>query len=175
MARTVTVNGDDVKAAEGGGFKVYPAGDYIGEIIDVKAAKDGVAKQGPNKGKPAINVTIKFTESGTGEGVGKKFIAWQVPDFQTWASGSSAFLFFQFYKALGVVFPKAGESGEAELPDFVDIIGQEIGVTLKIDGETLNDDGSVKYAASNKVARFFLASEGVKVSEPTEADEEFEL
>jgi hypothetical protein len=169
MARTATVSGDDVKAAEGGGFKVYPAGDYIGEIIDVKAAKDGAAKQGPNKGKPALNVTIKFTESGTGEGVGKKFIAWQVPDFDKWDSGSVAFLYFQFYKALGVVFPKAGESGEIELPDLVDIIGQEIGVTLNIQAAT------EKYAASNKVAKFFPASDGVKIAEPTEDDEEFAL
>jgi hypothetical protein len=114
-------------------------------------------------------VTIKVTESGTGEGVGKKFIAWQVPDFDKWDSGSVAFLYFQFYKALGVVFPKAGESGEIELPDLVDIIGQEIGVTLNIQAAT------EKYAASNKVAKFFPASDGVKIAEPTEDDEEFAL
>lgn len=169
MARTVHVSGDDAKAAESGGSFLWPAGDYIGEIIDVKEAE--YAKQGANKGKPALNVKVRFTESGTGKGVGKKFVAWQVPDFPKFASGSSAFLYYQFYKALGVVFPKEGEEGEVELPDLIDLLEQEIGLKLEIEP----GDAAKGYKDRNKVAGFFPASKGVEVKEPTEADDEFKL
>lgn len=169
MGRIITASGDDAKAAETGGFALWPAGDYIGEIIDI--TKGTVAKQGPNKDKPGMNVKVRFTESGTGKGVGKKFVAWQVPDFEKWASGSSAFLFYQFYKALGIEFPKEGESFDVELPDHIDLLGQEIGLKLVIEA----GDEKKGYKDKNKVAGFFAASKGVAVTEPTEADEEFEL
>jgi hypothetical protein len=166
MGRTVTVNGDD---AQGGTF-VYPAGEYIGQIIDVQVAKDGFAKKGAHADKkkyPALNVKLKWVEAPNENHVGKKFVAWQVPDFPTFASGSAAFLYFQFYKALGVVFPKAGESGDVELPDFEDIVGEEIGVRLTV------QEATEQYKASNKVGGFFPAEDGIKT--PTEANDEFDL
>jgi hypothetical protein len=166
MGRTVTVDGDD--AASGGSF-LYPDGEYIGEIIDVQSAKDGYAKSGANKGKPAINVKFRWEEAQKDGHVGKKFVAWQVPDFPKFASGSAAFLYFQFYKALGVVFPKEGESGEVELPDFDDILGQTIGVRLSVE----EGDVSKGYKDRNKVSAFFPPDKGITVT--TEASEEFDL
>jgi hypothetical protein len=169
MARTRTISGDDVKAADEGGFALYTDGDYIGQIIDVKEAP--YAKQGANAGKPALNVTIRIIESSTGEGVGKKFIAWQVPDFDKFASGSNAWLYFQFYKALGVVFPKAGESEDVDLPELIDIIDQEIGFHLTI------QEASGNYKAKNQVSRFFPASDGIEAVDapPSKDDEAFTL
>jgi hypothetical protein len=136
MARTRTISGDDVKAADEGGFALYTDGDYS-----------------------------------TGEGVGKKLIAWQVPDFDKFASGSNAWLYFQFYKALGVVFPKAGESEDVDLPELIDIIDQEIGFHLTI------QEASGNYKAKNQVSRFFPASDGIEAVDapPSKDDEAFTL
>lgn len=170
MARTITASGDDAKASESNGFSLWPDGDYIGEIIDVTATTYGKPESSsPNRNKPAMNVKVRFTESGTGVGVGKKFVAWQIPDFEKFESGSSAFLFYQFYKALGVEFPKAGETAEVELPDHIDLLGQEIGLKIVI------EKGTGNYKDKNKVNGFFPASKGVAVTEAKEADEEFTL
>lgn len=155
MARSITVSGSDAKAAESTGFKPWPAGNYIGTIIDVKETTIGkVGSKSPNAKKPALNVTVKFTDSNTGKGEGKKFIAWRVPDFTKWASGEGAFLFYQFYKALGVVFPPDGEDGDVDVPDLEELLDQEIGIALKIE----KDDKGV---SRNAVAGFFAASKGV--------------
>lgn len=164
MAREVAVSGTDAKASESTGFKPWPAGNYIGTIIDVKATTFGKAKTG-NAAKPALNVTVKFTDSNTGKGEGKKFIAWRVPDFPKWESGSSAFLFYQFYKALGVVFPPDGEDGKVEIPDLEELLDQEIGITLKIEKDN-------KDVPRNEVAGFFAASKGVGESVATADDSE---
>lgn len=172
MARTVTVSGDDAKNSAGG-FKAYPEGEYIGEIIDIKTV--AFAKSGAHADKakyPANNIQFKFTEAGPGEEfVGKKFTAWQVPDFFAFASGKSAWLAYQFYKAAGVTFPEKG-NGEAELPDLEDLWGEEIGLRITreartdANGDTVtDDDGNTVY--QNRVAAFFPASKGVKVTEGT--------
>lgn len=157
MARTFKVDGTAAEeAAQGGQFTPYPSGDYVGEIIDVKDSF--AANSGPNR-KPTINVTFRIVESGTGKGVGKKFTAWRVPAFDKWASGKVAFQFYQFWKAVGVEFPKAGESAEVELPDNEDLMGELIGFELFIE-----DDN--KGQPRNNVRRFFPASEGVRDSTP---------
>lgn len=157
MGIVVKSSAEDAKNAEAG-FPVFPAGQYIMQIIDVeptKAAKPG----GPNSDLDAINVKFRITESGTGEGVGKKFTAFRVPQFTKWASGGVAFLHYQFYKALGVVF----EDGDTELPDNEDLLEQEIGVTLKI-GD--NNSGGKR----NEVSSFFPASKGITAVAPVEGD-----
>lgn len=174
MARTVGVSGADAKSAESTGFKAYPEGEYIGEIIDVKSAAFAKSGQHADKTKyPANNIQVKFTEAGPGEEfVGKKFTAWQVPDFPKFASGKSAWLFYQFYKATGVEFPEG--DGDVELPDLDDLYGEEIGIRISREeqqdaaGNTLlGDDGEPKYR--NRVSAFFPASKGVKVTGGGEA------
>lgn len=150
MARTVSVSGEDAKNSESAGsYKPYPDGNYIGEIIDVTT---DTVKSEANKGLTRLNVKVKFTESNTGKGVGKKFVAWGVPDFSKWKTGGVAFEFYQFYKALGVQFPEG--DGDVDLPDLEDLIGEEIGITLKT-------GGNLKGEPRNEVDRFFPASKGV--------------
>lgn len=158
MGRSVAVSGTDAVAAESSGSFVYPAGEYIGEIIKVDETK--FAKQGQHKDYNALNVKVRFTESGTGVGEGKKFVAWNVPDFPKFASGKSAWLFYQLYKALGVVFPEG--DGDVDLPDFEDILEQEIGLRLEIE-DSKNAAGEIT-GKRNRVVGFFPAKNGVKES-----------
>lgn len=175
MGRVVTgVTESEAKEAASNVFKAYPAGEYIGKIIGTK--KTTVANSGANKDTPAINVEFKFTEAGPGESyVGKKFTAFRVPDAPKFASGKSAFLYFQLYKALGVVFADT-EDGETELPDYEDMWGEEVGIRLvqeqKEDGKgniVTDDDGNPVLV--NRVAAFFPASKGVKVTVDAESDD----
>lgn len=175
MGITVAVSGEDAKASSGV-FKAYPEGEYVGEIIDVKQS---AVKGGANKGKPTLEVQFKFTEAGPGdEFVGKKYKEFQVPLFGKWASGKSAFQFYQFFKALGVVFPEG--DGEVELPDIEDLWGQEVGIRLtreeKEDGKgnkVTDDDGNQVYV--NRTSGFFPASKGIKASAPADAEGGFTL
>jgi hypothetical protein len=175
MPRVISVSKEDVAASEstGGGGFLYPAGEYVGKIIDIQPAKDGFAKQGAHADTakyPAFNVKVEFTESGTGVGIGKKYVAWQVPDFPTFASGKKAWLFTQFYKALGLI---DGE-GDAELPDLsdpdeaADLLDREIGLRLEIQEGQDNPNGG-KYPDRNRVAAFYSAEKGVTESTPVQA------
>lgn len=171
MGRTVSgVSASEAKDAVSNKFPVYPAGEYVGEIVDIK--QDSI-KSAANKGKPTLNIQVKFTESSTGEGIGKKFTAFGVPDFPRWASDKVAFLFYQFYKALGVEFPEKG--GDVELPDLDDLWGQEIGVRLtveekEINGKTVTDDEG-EPVLQNRVGGFFPASKGIKATAAVDKDE----
>ncbi len=169
MGRSVNVSGADAKSAESTGFKAYPEGEYTGKIIDIKGA--AFAKSGAHADKskyPANNIQVKFTEAGPGEEfVGKKFTAWQVPDFFKFASGKSAWLAYQFYKAVGVEFPEG--DGDVELPDLDDLYGEEIGIRISYEeaqdkdgNDVFDDNGDQVYR--NKVTAFFPASKGVKVT-----------
>lgn len=174
MGRTITgVSEAEAKEAASSVFKAYPAGEYIAKIIGTK--KTTVANSGANKETPAINVELKFTEAGPGDAyVGKKFTAFRVPDAPKFASGKNAFLFFQFYKALGVSFAEDG--GDTELPDYEDLWGEEIGVRLvqeqKEDGKgNVVEDDEGNPVMVNRVAAFFPASKGVKVTTTADDDE----
>lgn len=178
MGRTVAVKAKDAKSAvEGGKFKPYPEGEYIAEIIDVEEPEGGI-KSGQNRGKPTLKVTMRFTDENE-VGAGKKYIEWGVPLFTEWASGKSAFLFYQFFKAVGVEFP---EDGDVDLPDNDELLGEEIGVRLTVqDSNKLDPDFPPEdevYLKQNRTGGFFPASRGIKSppkadsgsSEPTEKD-----
>lgn len=172
MGRVVTGASAEEAVAAKSGFKAYPAGEYIGKIIGTKEGKFTSAK---NKDKPNLKVEFKFTEAGPGdEYVGKKYTEFNVPLFATWNSGAVAFLFYQFYEALGVKFPKGG--GDVELPDDEDIWGEEIGIRIgqepsqdKQGNPVLDDDGNP--VMRNKTLGFFPASKGVKVTVDAESDD----
>lgn len=151
MGRSFNNKAEDAKKAlEGGGGKPLPTGEYLAIISDVS---DTVLKSQANAGKEALNLKLTITESGTGQGVGRKVNAWRVPLFDKWGSGKTAFEFFTFHKALGVDF---SQDGEVDLPDNDEILGQEIGVYLTI-GEP-NEKGQ----SYNEVGRWFPASDGIK-------------
>lgn len=160
MARTIKANGD--AANDTGRFKNYPVGEYIGEIIDVERTK--FAKTGDNKNMDAMNVKVRFTEAGPGEQyVGKKFVAFRVPDEPEFASGAAAYRFYQFYKAVGVPFPGKGEEFDVELPEHEDLLGEEIGIELGLEDTNKEDpDNPGEFLKRNAVVRFFPASDGVK-------------
>jgi hypothetical protein len=174
MARTVTgVSAEDAAAAVSNRFPVYPAGEYIATIVDVEAKK---IQSAANKGKPVLKIKFKITESGTEEGIGKTYTEFNVPDFPTWSSGQTAFLFYQFYRALGVEF---SGSGEAELPDLEDLFGEEIGIRLTVEEKTdkagnkdTDDEGNP--LLQNRTGGFFSADKGVKMTVST-ADDKFTL
>lgn len=174
MARVRKVSGATAEAGlSGGAFKNYPVGEYIGQIIDIKQDK---IKSGNNKGKEVLHVQFKFTEAGPDESlVGKKFTAFRVPDFEEWASGSAAFLHFQFYKALGVTFPPKGEDGDVEYPDFDDMLGEEVGIQIGLEDTNKVDEETGEFTKRNAVVRFFPASDGVTVTEAEGEDEGFTL
>lgn len=164
MARSVKASGD--AAAATGGFTPLPAGEYIMTITDVK--KSTVGKSGENEKTPALDIEFKIAESGTGTGVGRKFISFRQIDVPAFASGKSGFMFYQFYKALGVEFPKEGEDAEVELPDLQELLGEEVGVRLsKEPADEYNENGS------NRIKAYFPASKGLKVA--TVDKEEFVL
>lgn len=127
MARIVSIDG--TKAAESaGGFALLPEGDWIAEII---STKDGVYKSEKNSGVPKLELGFKIIE-GPDEFVGKKFKDFNIPMQGEWKNGTNAFMFYQFFEAVGVKFPKKGETADVELPDNEELWGVEIGVTSKI-------------------------------------------
>lgn len=156
MAFTIKVNAAAAKeAASGGDFKPYAPGDYI---VEIKNVVEGEFAGANSKGLPKWEV--HYTIVDPDEFAGKKFRDFNVPVFTEWKSGKSAFMFYQFFGALGVDF---SEDGEVELPDPDDTWGEQIGVTLGI--EEYNDK------PRNVVKRYFPAADGIK-NVPAYADEE---
>lgn len=155
MGRSFNNNPETAKKAlEGGGGGPVRVGEYIVRIDDVQDV--AFANKGPHADKkkyPAVNLKLKIIETGTGEGEGRKVSAFRVPMFDEFASGKSAFEFFQFFKALGVDF---SAEGEIDLPENDDILGAEVGVYLTI------GDPNEKGNRYNEVSRWFPASDGVK-------------
>jgi len=151
MARTVSTSAADAKGATAG-FTPLPAGDYIVEIIDVEEGVYGPASA--NSGKPKLTVQYKVVEPE--EFAGRKFKDFSVPLFPKWTSGKVAFIFYQFFKALGVEF---NDDGDTDLPENEDLWEQTIGVKLGV--EPKNSDPST---LQNKVQGYFDPSKGVQTA-----------
>lgn len=163
MARTISVSGDTAVEATQGAFPLLDDGDYIATII---GAEDQVVKSEANKGLPTLDVQFKISE---GDFAGKKYKAFGVPVFEKWKSGKVAFQFFTFWGAVGVKFPKKGESFDVEIPDNEDLLGEEIGVRV-----TTKPDRNGK---PRNNFDFFPASQGVSEAPKPAAvdDDEFVL
>jgi len=166
MSREVKVSGDEAVNATKG-FTPLKAGQYIGKIIDVKPGK---FKGTNSKGQDKIEVQYKIIESGTGEGTNRKLKDFNVPLQGAWLNGSSAFIFYQFFGALGVEFPKKGESATVTLPDDDELMGEEVGLNLTIEDSNKKDDDG-EWIKANKVAGYFPASKGLKVVVTADEDE----
>ena len=132
MGRTVNVSGAAVKGSQGTAFAPLPAGKYNVSVFDLA---EGEYKNGVNKGKKFLKLQLRISEGQTGT---NRRVFTNVGDFERWNPkagkevGAVNFQYFQFYKALGVVFPKPGEDGEVELPDFDEIEGADLAIKLKI-------------------------------------------
>lgn len=165
MARTVKNNAQEAKEATAG-FTPYPAGDYLVEIIDVE---QGAFKSQANAGVPKLDVQFRILEPAeTDEGrvlAGKKFKDFGIPDQPKWKNGKVAFMYYQFYKALEVDFSK---DGDVDLPDYDDMLGMELGVTLDLvqkvkDGVKVTDDEG-EPVLQNNVKAYWPTSRGIKTA-----------
>lgn len=161
MSRTVSVNGAEAAEATSGG-SILPEGEYIATIIRVKEGKYASVA---NKGKPKLEVEYKITESGTGEGVGRKIRDFGVPLFTKWSSGSQAHTFFQFFGALGVEFPEGGEDADIDLPEDDDLYEQSIGLRIKHEPDQKDPD-----VLWPRIKGYFPADKGVKVAAAKKED-----
>lgn len=164
MARSVTIDGTEASEANSG-FALLPEGDYLAEIT---GTKDGKYTSQANNGLDKLELQFKITE-GSDEFVGKKFRDFNIPMQPKWKNDKVAFMFYQFFEAVGVKFPKKGEKADVDLPENEDLWGVEIGVTSKISPDNKGVD-------RNNFS-YFHPSKGIKnpASAATAKDEEFEL
>lgn len=163
MARTVTVNGTTAAEATSG-FALLPAGDYIAKIVDVQDAVTQGKSNPVNKGLDILKVRVKIIETSNAddEGLGRQFTDFQVPLFPKWNSGGTAFTFYTFFKALGVVFPEKGSDEEVELPENEDILGEEIGIKLSVEPKDSRKPVGDDNPLVNNIKNYFAASDGLK-------------
>jgi hypothetical protein len=134
MARKVNVSAQDNKDRSGTTFGPLPAGKALFNIYDIKP---GEYKNGVNKGKPNLNIQFQVA---AGQPRANARLFELMGDFPRWEpkkpgeKGALNFLFHPFYEALGVEFPEDG--GEVELPEIEEMIGEQIGIDLKIIPDT---------------------------------------
>ncbi len=129
MSRTTKVTpGAAAKAAEGNAFKPLPAGIVNATIFEHSAAE---IKKGDNVGVTGLNIQFRISDGQKGA---NRRIFTHVWETEKWASGSVNFLYFQFYKALGVEFKDAdgNDLEEVELPDLEDLNGSPLALKLKV-------------------------------------------
>lgn len=150
MGVKLNLTQDEINKAKGI-FPALPAGVYGAVVFE---AKDAVSK---SSGNPMYTVTYKITESGTGEGVGRKFTSYYAHSEKAWFKAR------EFFKALGRKDIIDGiESGELEFPeiDDLEVLGEEINLKLKIEEyETEDDDGNDVIGERNVVDRVFQYDE----------------
>lgn len=131
MARKVSVSAQDVKDSKGKAFGPLPAGKYL---MNIYAVTDDEFKNGPNKGREKISVQFQVAE---GQKKANARIFQDVGLFPRWApkngasEGANNFLFYQFFKAVGVTIPEDG--GEIEIPDNDELTGEQVVIDLKVE------------------------------------------
>lgn len=142
MGFKLNLTADEIKTAQGGGFKALPAGTYGAIVYDVKEKQS-------KAGNDMYEIDFKITEGP--EGIGRKQRGWFV------VSGKALFSIVGLLKALDMPYPdKNSEPGEFEFPDGDEFLGKEL--NLKIDQEpyeTENEEGEVVTAYRNSIKRTF--------------------
>lgn len=185
MARSVKVSGADNKASEGGGtFEPLAAGVYNVTVFDHQVKQ---YNNGANAGRDYLALQLRISDGQKGA---NRRVFVNVGDFPKWApkNGKEAnnFLFFQFYKALGVEFPDGDDITEVDLPDYEELNGSPLAARLKI----VEDDYAFKKAQKegtlgdrtkadflkNEVAAFLeTQDEDSLVQESSGESDEFDL
>lgn len=142
MGFKLNLTQDEIKNAQGGGFKPLPAGTYGAIVYDVTEKQS-------KAGNDMYEIDFKITEGP--EGIGRKQRGWFV------VSGKALFSVVGLLKALGFDYPtKDTPAGEFEFPDGDEFLGKEL--NLKIDQEpyeTEDEDGKVVTAYRNNIKRTF--------------------
>lgn len=145
MGRKVnTTKGAQEQAASGGGdFKPLAAGKYNVTVFEAEETEITNAKSA-NKGVTGVRMQFRISD---GQNGANRRLFQSVYDVEKWApkpgkeEGAVNFLFFQFYKAIGVDFPEDG--GEIDLPEIEDLVGEALAVKVKIVHDKYNYDKAV--------------------------------
>lgn len=170
---------DEEAAAAAGSFsnKPLPAGTYAAAILATK--KDGhtieivrAANTGPNADKSVLNVRFVILEGQTGA---KRNVFARIPLFMKWAptgqgkypNGTPAFLFFNFFEALGYK-PKERGGIPPITPDLLrSLLGQRVELVLTVeDPDENNPDGSNDVRFINVISDTSFNKTAAPVSRP---------
>ena len=156
MGFKLNLTNDEIKTAQGGGFKPLPEGVYGAIVFDVKEKQS-------KAGNDMYEIDFKITEGP--EGIGRKIRSWFT------VSGKALFSYVGLAKATGKPYPdKTTEAGEFEFPDGDEFLGDEVNLKIVQEAyETEDDDGEVVTAYRNTIKRVF-AYDPDKIT--TEIDDE---
>lgn len=154
MGFKLNLTSDEIKNAQGGGFKPLPEGTYGAIVFDVTEKQS-------RAGNDMYEIDFKITEGP--EGIGRKIRGWFV------VSGKALFSVVGLLKALDFPYPtKDTPAGTFEFPDGDEFLGKELNLKIKQEAyETEGDDGEVVTAYRNNVNRVF-AYDPDKISEAAE-------
>lgn len=156
MGFKLNLTADEIKNAQGGGFKPLPAGIYGATIFDVTEKQS-------KAGNDMYEIDFKITEGP--EGVGRKQRGWFV------VSGKALFAVVGLLKALDMPYPdKNTEAGTFEFPDGDEFLGREVNIKITAEPyETEDDDGKAVTAYRNNIGKVF-AYDPDKITEAEEDD-----
>ena len=131
MGFKLNLTSDEIKNAQGGGFKPLPAGTYGASVYDV-------TEKTSKAGNDMYEIDFKITEGP--EGIGRKQRGWFV------VSGKALFSVVGLLKALDFPYPsKDTPEGEFEFPDGDEFLGREVNLKITQEAyETENEDGEVE-------------------------------
>lgn len=156
MGFKLNLTADEIKNAQGGGFKPLPAGIYGATIYDVTEKQS-------KAGNDMYEIDFKITEGP--EGVGRKQRGWFV------VSGKALFSVVGLLKALDLPYPsKDTEPGTFEFPDGDEFLGREVNIKITAEPyETEDSNGDVVTAYRNNIGKVF-AYDPDKITEAGEDD-----
>lgn len=152
MAFKLNLTADEIKNAQGGGFKPLPKGTYGAVIYEVTEKQS-------KAGNDMYEIDFKITEGP--EGIGRKQRGWFV------VSGKALFAVVGLLKALDMDYPsKDTKPGVFEFPDGDEFLGKEVNITIDQEPyQTVDDNGDEVTTYRNNLKRVFPYDPD-KISEP---------
>lgn len=156
MGFKLNLTSDEIKNAQGGGFKPLPEGTYGAIVFDVTEKQS-------KAGNDMYEIDFKITEGP--DGIGRKIRGWFV------VSGKALFSVVGLLKALDFPYPdKNTPAGVFEFPDGDEFLGKELNLKIKQEAyETENEDGEVVTAYRNNISRTFPYDPD-KITQPEDED-----
>lgn len=156
MGFKLNLTSDEIKNAQGGGYKPLPEGTYGAIVFDVTEKQS-------KAGNDMYEIDFKITEGP--EGIGRKIRGWFV------VSGKALFSVVGLLKALGFPYPdKDTPAGVFEFPDGDEFLGKELNLKIKQEAyETEDEDGNVVTAYRNTISRTYPYDPD-KITEPEDDD-----
>ena len=157
MGFKLNLTNDEIKNAQGGGFKPLPEGVYGAIIFE---AEEKVSANGNDM----YRINFKITEGA--EGIGRKQYGYFT------VTGKALFSVVGLLKATGFPYPtKDTPAGEFEFPDAEEFLGKEVNIKIGQDPYTTEDDeGNTVTAYRNNIKNVY-AYDPDKISLPDEDDD----